>query len=244
MANAVLERPAALSAGPKGRILTIDALRGLCLVLMMAYHFTYDLVFYCGLPRTLIDAPAMAVIQVIASRGFILLAGVSCRLSRSNLRRGVIVLCAGALVQIVSGLWGDPIHFGILQFMGCAMLIYGMTDWIWQRMGRWLPLLCAAAFVPARLLLPARVEVDFLFPFGLMGPAFRSSDYFPLLPWLFLFLLGTWLGGYVRERRGPDWLYRLRVPGLNWLGRRSLLVYLIHQPVLVGAAWLLARALS
>jgi uncharacterized membrane protein len=240
MPNAVLEQPAAQAVRPAGRILTIDALRGLSLVLMMAFHFTYDLVFYCGFPRYIITLPAVTALQVLSSRSFILLAGISCRLSRSNLRRGFIVLGAGALVQIVSGLWGDPIHFGILQFMGCSMLIYGMTDWIWQKMGNWLPVLCIVCFVPARLLLPVRVGVDFLFPFGFLGMDFRSSDYFPLLPWFFLFLFGTWLGGYVRERRGPAWLYRLRAPGLNWMGRHSLLIYLVHQPVLVALAYLLA----
>ena len=243
MPTGILERPAAQAIRPKGRVLTIDALRGLCLVLMIAYHFTYDLVFYCGFPRSILQSPVMAVVQVFASSAFILLAGVSCRLSRSNIRRGFLVLGAGAVVQIVSGLWGDSIHFGILHFMGCAMLIYGMTDWIWQGMGKWLPILSVACFLPAKLLLPARVGVSFLFPFGLMGPDFRSSDYFPLLPWFFLFLLGTWLGGYVKDRRGPGWLYDIGVPGLNWMGRHSLLIYMVHQPVLVGAAYLLSMAL-
>ena len=56
-----------------------------------------------------------------------------------------------------------------------------------------------------------------------------SSDYFPLLPWFFLFLTGYFL--YNLRRREPlDW----RLPVVTNMGRHSLLVYLAHQPVVYG----------
>lgn len=230
---------------PRGRVQALDLFRGLCILLMAAYHFTYDLVFYCGLPAALVVSPPAAAVQVLSSRGFILLAGVSSRLSRSNARRGCIVLAAGFLVEVVSALWGDPIRFGILQFMGGAMLIYAATGPVWRRLpGPALPILSLSAFVLCRLLLPAYTSLPFLYPFGLITHSFISSDYYPLFPWLFLFLLGTWLGGFLQEGKGPDALYRWRLPVLNAMGRHSLLIYLLHQPVLVVLAFGLSRLLA
>ena len=66
---------------------------------------------------------------------------------------------------------------------------------------------------------------------GFPAPSFVSSDYFPLLPWLFLF----WTGFYLYRLRPetpavPD----IRLPGIGAIGRRSLMVYLLHQPVIYG----------
>ena len=62
---------------------------------------------------------------------------------------------------------------------------------------------------------------------------FYSTDYFALLPWLFLFWAGYFLHGVVgRARMEP--LRRSVCPALGWMGRHSLLLYLLHQPVIYG----------
>ena len=69
------------------------------------------------------------------------------------------------------------------------------------------------------------------------GPIF-STDYFPLLPWLFLF----WVGYFLHQlagRAGMEPLRRSVCPPLGWmgrhsLGRHSLVIYLLHQPVILG----------
>lgn len=67
---------------------------------------------------------------------------------------------------------------------------------------------------------------------------FSSADYFPLLPWFFLFLTGYFTGSLFQTL---GWLSKLRgnVPPLSWLGRHSLLLYLLHQPVFIGIIWIL-----
>ena len=66
------------------------------------------------------------------------------------------------------------------------------------------------------------------YPFG-----FFSADYFPLIPWLFLFWTGFYLYHLVgKERLEP--LHRSVCPPLGWLGRNSLMLYLLHQPVIYG----------
>jgi len=75
--------------------------------------------------------------------------------------------------------------------------------------------------------------------FGFPEPGFESADYFPLLPWFFVFMLGAWFGIYVKERRLPERFFTQSVPVLPWFGRHSLLIYLIHQPVLYGLTLLI-----
>lgn len=242
MASTLLEeRRDAGAAAPAlpARIGGIDALRGVCILLMAAFHFVYDLYFYCGFPRWVIANPFMTFAQVASSGGFILLAGFSSQLSRSNLRRGFKVLLCGVGVSLVTWFWGDFIRFGILQFLGCAMVLYGLTRRLWEKLPRWPALIVyIILFMVTRRLLPAVLDVPFLYPFGIVSPDFRSADYFPLLPWFFLFLAGAWLGRF-RDRLGERFC-AFRAPVLNALGRHSLAVYLLHQPVLVVVAMALA----
>ena len=70
-----------------------------------------------------------------------------------------------------------------------------------------------------------------------------STDYFALLPWLFLFWAGYFLYGVVgRQRMEP--LHRSVCPPLGWLGRHSLLLYLLHQPVIYGVLLVAFRVLG
>ena len=224
-----------------GRIQGIDTARGICVVLMVLFHLGYDLYAYCGFPVWMISSLPMTIFQVLSSWGFILLAGLSSRLSRNNIRRGVVVLCGGLLVSAVTWLWGDFIRFGILHFLGSAMILYGLTHRLWEALpGPVAPLLYLAFFWVGRYYLPMVVEVPYLYPFGFITREFHSSDYFPLLPWFFWFLLGSWLGGWVREGRIPQWFREWKLPPLAFLGRHSFFIYFLHQPLLLGISWLLA----
>jgi hypothetical protein len=78
-----------------------------------------------------------------------------------------------------------------------------------------------------------------LAPLGFPDPLFRSSDYFPLLPWYFLFLCGWFLGKLFRKNKGWQTAATVRIPLLSALGRKTVWVYLLHQPVLMGICMLL-----
>ena len=75
--------------------------------------------------------------------------------------------------------------------------------------------------------------------FGFTTPDFASADYFPLLPWFFVFLLGTWAGRYVKAGRLPQWFYTAKAPRLALVGRHALLLYVLHQPLLYALTMLL-----
>ena len=219
----------------------LDGWRTLALALMTAYHLLYDLALFGVISWQQLFSPALNVMQKFTCGSFILLAGASARFSRSNLRRGIIVLAAGIAVELGALVGGQIIHFGILHFMGVSMVLYHF-------LGRYLQKCPPAVLLAASAVLygltgwwtsVTTVSVGWLYPLGLLAPGFHSADYFPLLPWFFLFLAGTVLGGWCLDHRDSRVL-TLTLPGaLTWPGRHSLLIYLLHQPILFGVSYLI-----
>lgn len=225
----------------KERIQSIDALRGLCVILMVGHHFLFDLVAFLGAPAWLFSNPVFAVLSPFFAGCFIMLAGVSSRFSRSNTRRGMLVLAAATAITAVSLLINMPILFGILHFLGLAMVFYGFTGRVWEKLPqRPLPWIMALLFAASIALLKlAEVESRNLWIFGFTYPGFSSADYFPILPWIFVFLFGAWLGRPIKEGRLPKWVYTFKPPFLPVVGRRAFIIYLLHQPVLYGITMLI-----
>lgn len=225
----------------KRRFDILDAWRSLAILLMLAYHFLYDLYIFRVITREQMFCAPLNLMQKFICCSFILLAGMSARFSRSNLRHGCVVLAAGIAVVLGAAWGGQTIRFGILQFMGVSMILYHFAGKYLQR----LPALPLALGSGALYLLSgwwtARtpVSVNWLYPLGFPAPGFSSADYFPLLPWFFLFLIGTAAGGVCLERRESR-LLAASLPGpVTWPGRHSLLIYILHQPVLYGISYLI-----
>jgi len=224
----------------KRRVDLIDGWRSLVIVLMIVYHFLYDLALFGIITWQQMFSPGLDVLQLFICSSFIFLAGVSARFSRNNLKHGLIVLAGHIAVVIGAMVGGQTIRFGILAFMGTAMIFYHFAGPLLQKLPGWLlAVVSAALYVPAdRWTGSISVSVKFLYPLGFTYPGFSSADYFPLLPWLFLFLIGTAAGGWVLAHR--ERLAAVRLPAaLTWPGRHSLLIYLLHQPVLYGISVLM-----
>ncbi|MBE7002981.1 MAG: DUF1624 domain-containing protein [Ruminococcaceae bacterium] len=224
----------------KQRIELMDAARGLSLILMVFYHFFYDLVVFAGAPRWIFHNVVFDPLQYFFAGLFILISGVSSNYSHSNVLRGLKTLGVALVITLVTTVMDMPIVFGILHLLGVCMLLYGLTQRLWAKLPAWVvpTLSVLGVLLTARLVNGYPSENPHLWMFGLVTPEFESADYFPLLPWMFVFLLGTWAGKYVREGRLPKWFYETRVPFLPAVGRKSLLIYIVHQPVLYGLTML------
>ena len=227
----------------KQRIELMDAMRGLALCLMVIHHFLYDLVVFAGAPSWFFWNPVFEVLHYFFAGLFILLSGVSCNFSRSNVRRGLKALAVALGITVVTYFMGMTIVFGVLHLLGSCMLLYGLTQGFWLRLNGkapWVvPVLCVVGILAtAKLVNGYPTETPHLWMFGLTTVGFYSSDYFPLLPWMFVFLLGTWVGKYVRDGRLPRWFYAAKAPRLAAVGRRSLLIYVVHQPALYALTML------
>lgn len=230
------------TGGPSRRIGLLDAVRGLAVLVMVLYHFLFDLVAFFGAPARLFDNLFLDVVHYTFAGVFIALAGLSSRLSRSNLRRGLKLALVALGISLVTWLLKMPVLFGILHFLAVSTLLYGLSHRVWERLPElFAPLLYLALAVVSMLLTQSLnpVQAGWLWPLGFYSRDFFSSDYFPLLPWFFIFLLGTWLGKLVREGRLPPWFYTLRLRPLAFVGRHALLIYVLHQPLLYGLGWLI-----
>ena len=228
-----------MSDTKRSRIELIDTWRGLAVFLMVIHHFFYDLCAFAGAPWWLFTNPVFDFLHYVFAGSFIFLAGVSSRFSRSNLKRGAICFGIAMLMTVVTTVMDMPIRFGVLHLLGVCMLFYGACGKALDSLipHPFQPVIYAILGIISVFLL--RIDVGkaahFLFPFGWTYPGFSSSDWFPLFPWAFVFLAGAGVGYYIAERRFPGWFYEWRgVPALSWLGKRALIVYVIHQPVLYG----------
>ncbi len=216
------------------RIDLIDALRGLAVVLMVIHHFFFDLVAFLGAPAWLFTNPVFDLLHYVFAGVFILLSGVSSRFSRSNLKRGVKLFAIALALTLVTWFLGIPIWFGILHLLAVCMFFYGLTEKSWDKVPpAFMPLVCVSlTIVSAWITKNVDPGVDYLWMFGWAKENFVSADYFPIFPWIFIFLLGTWAGKYIVENRLPKRFYEFTMPVLPQIGRKALIIYLLHQPVL------------
>lgn len=231
------------------RIWELDVLRGICITAMVILHFVFDIRELYGAAD--FDNPA---IYTFAMRWggilFVVLSGICVTLGHHPIRRGLIVFGCGLVITAVTvgmnllNLAGPGIiiRFGILHGLGLCMLLWplfqglpnpalGILGIAFTALGYWFRTMA--------------VNVTWLFPLGLMYPGFYSADFFPLFPHLGWFLLGSLLGRTVYKEK-KTLLPRVNpspMKPLSWIGRNSLLVYMLHQPILSGllALWLMIR---
>lgn len=230
------------------RIWEIDFLRGLAIILMVGYHLLYDLGDFVGIKKFLgfstdLSSPAWLVAQNFFSGLFVVLSGISSTFSRNNFRRFVKFAVVALLITVVTYLF-DPasaIFFGIIHCLAVSVLIYALVFYKTRPTTRavWGAVVLSGGFFMPALRRILAVKTNWLIPFGLFSPSFASLDYFPLIPWFGIFLIGTALGKWLYAQ--PKSLLRRQLPDnfINWCGRHSLLIYLIHQPVIIGVLYLL-----
>ena len=226
----------------KKRIEIIDGLRGFAVVLMVIHHLLYDFVYILGAPKWLFSNPVFNVLHYMFAGLFIFLSGVSSRFSRSNIRRGLIAIALSAGISVVTYFMEMPIWFGVLHLLGFSMLFFGLTRKLWDMIPKkaapvlFITLIIAGALVTEYSTTGAGSKLiqGVLWVLGWSQPGFISYDYFPLLPWLFVFLLGTWAGTYIAERKLPGWFYEKKPPFFPPIGRKAIIIYILHQPVLYG----------
>ena len=222
-----------------------DVLRGLSIFLMVAYHFGFDLVSYGLLPRQVLFNPLLNGLQVFFASVFVAISGASSTFSHNNVRRGIKLLLCALVVSLATyvAMPSEFIRFGILHFLGCAALLYALLRPLLEKVPLH-PLACLLLFFLFRWLLSPTYDIPYLWWLGIRQPSFSSGDYFPLLPWFFMYLFGVWLGRAAAAEKLPAWFYRLRCPFLEKVGSHTLWIYLLHQPVCLGLTLLLVRLLG
>lgn len=245
----------------RGRVEVFDLVRGLAVVSMVLFHLCYDLRFIVGVPLDWFSGTLREAWRCSISWSFVFVAGCMCPLSRDNLRRALRYGAVALAIWVVTSVAAvdTPISFGIIYCMAACTLVY----WLLGRArlaprGRAAAVCLFVAFLALQDLSSGRVglgplsvelpealyRTPWLAWLGLPGPGFASGDYYPLLPYLMLFLAGAALGARWARRGYPAWAREASVAPLNLIGRHALLVYVAHQPVILAASALLSALLG
>ncbi len=233
------------------RIDAVDLARGVALVAMAIYHFTWDLEFFGYAEPGLTQQGGWKIFARCIASSFLFLVGVGLVLAHSNIirwqgfaKRLAQIVAAAALITIATW-YATPdrfIFFGILHQIALASVI-GLA---FLRLPAWLTLAVAAAVIAGPHLLRNELFAHpVLWWLGLSPTNPLSNDYVPVFPWTGAVLAGI-AGGKIMKitgffdriagyKAGP-WAFPIRMSG-----RHSLAFYLLHQPVLIGCLWLFVQ---
>ena len=232
------------------RIEILDELRGFAIAAMIVHHFFLDVGDILGLQWGYDVFNALCVVQPLFWAIFIIISGICTRLSRNSVKRGLIVLAFGCIITLVTalimpkmGIEGAEIYFGVLHFLGCSMIIAGLLMPLIKKIKAPVGMvICILMFlitygINSRELLFGLIELpvpktNILAPLGLFNDSFHSADYFSILPWIFIFLFGAFVGEYAKNGSFPEWCYKKRSKVFSFIGRNSLWFYIGHQAVL------------
>ena len=226
----------------------LDALRGAAIVWMALFHFGFDLAHFGFTQQNFHADPFWTGQRTVIVTLFLLCAGLGQAIAHEQRqgwprfwRRWVQVAGCAALVSLGSW-WMFPrsyVSFGVLHGLAAMLLVArltaGLRAWLWPLGGLalLLPRLLAHPFFDSRL-------TNWI---GLVTHKPITEDYVPLLPWLGVLWWGLAAGQWLLvHRRG--WLVGPLPPAaapLAILGRWSLSFYMLHQPVLIGALWLVVQ---
>lgn len=237
----------------KQRIWELDVLRGIFMIVIIYFHLMYDLVHLFDLVD--LTTPLSRTLYQMGNdwggTPFLVISGLCATLGSRPVRRGLQVIAGGLVINLVTlGMYllgfadkGIIIYFGVLHCIGTCMLLWP----VFRKFPTWLLIVLGAAIAAIGLSMKGNAYVDFpwLTPLGFVERTFTSSDFFPLLPNLGYFFLGAAAGRILyKEKRSlfpqvkqTNFLIRF----FSFFGKNSLILYLLHQPILAGlvSLWVL-----
>lgn len=243
--------PAGVKDQSGSRILVLDLARGIAVVAMIIYHLSWDLSWFAFVSWPVAESDGWRSFAISIAASFLFFAGVSLDLAHhkkirwpSFWKREVVIVAAAICVSIGTYFaFGENfVRFGILHCIAVSSLI--ALPFIR------LPLVVSASLGAVFIALPnittfSSFDGDLLLWTGLGEPAIASVDYVPLFPWTGAALLGVAASKLSRKFALNEQLSKLPLQGpigqsLRWMGRRSLPIYLLHQPLLYGLVWSVA----
>lgn len=243
-----------MAQATRKRINLLDEVRGIAIICMVFFHGFYMMssIFGWKIGDTLLNffMPAEPVFAAI----FILISGISCQLSHSNAERGAKLIWISIALTAATwwldkclGMSGTVIWFGILHFLSLSMLFYAALKKILDKIPIIVSIIAFGVLFAATYnisygfigmgdlswQIPSEMtDCQFLFPFGIVSSGFFSADYFPIFPWLFMFIIGASVGKLFKSGNIPKWFYPCHAKPVAFCGRHTLIIYLLHQPAI------------
>lgn len=241
----------------KNRIMEIDFIRGIAIILMILFHlivdlkdfYNYDVEYLIGF--WYIEGKFAAIL-------FILLCGISSTLSKNNTHHGITVFLWAMLLTVVTYFYNKNcfIIFGILHFLSISLLSANIMKPLPLT---WLSFISGSSIILGTLFSQRFIDNPDLWIIGLVNSTFISLDYYPLFPWYGVFVLGIIIGKilYGNKKRPSNrqaspaptkplvHLLLVKIPKIiTKLGQYSLIIYLIHQPILLILLYMIHSAIT
>lgn len=238
---------------PASRFDSVDALRGMAVVWMSAYHLFFDLNHFGYLKQNFYLDPFWTWQRTAIVSLFLFAAGLGQAIAvhqgqswpRFWRRWGQVAACA--LLVTAGSYWMYPqsfIYFGVLPGMAIMLLVVRLTagwgGWLWVLGGAAITMQFIAAYAHSALAGAEFLNENSFNWLGLISRKPVTEDYVPLIPWLGVMWWGMAAGTWTLRQR-PHWFRPApgsdrgpAIRGLAWLGRWSLSYYMLHQPVLIG----------
>lgn len=233
------------------RLWELDFLRGLAILLMIAFHLVFDLKEFFSFEKLNYKTGFWYYEGKFSAMLFVLLAGITSsliyqrgkdgRLLKKNALRGFRLILLGLFITLATFIFArnETIWFGILHFLGLAILIT-----IPLLSYRWINVFLAGLIFLLYPLIQNLHPTNYLgLIFGLLPYGFNSYDHYSLIPWLSYFLIGIALGNWIYKddkkliERNPTSAEKQ----VMRLGKYSLWIYLLHQPLLLLMLWMIFR---
>ena len=233
------------------RIWQIDAFRGISIVMMILFHTIYDISYFGNSGESLYPKFWWYFARVTASF-FLIIVGISLTLSYNRVKdtlsiweirkkfivRGLKIFVLGLIITLFTGVFLDKgmIVFGVLHCIGISIIVASPVITY-----RYLNLLTAIICIISGLYLSMfSFEFNELLWLGFRPRNLYSFDYVPLLPWFGLVALGLYIGNTVsfptieeRLKKKKGYVIPRAATALCFLGRHSLVIYFVHQPLLI-----------
>lgn len=224
----------------KYRIKSIDAVRGILIIGVIIYHFIYNLVSIELISANILYNPLMNFIQYSGACLFIIISGISAKFSRSNLKRGIRTILFGMLLTLATYIINPDafIVFGILHFLGLASIVYSIIGDIDIS-----PSIFIILFFISKVILDRTYDIKHLWIFGITDNSFTSTDYFPIFPFIFIYYFGTKMADIIKRMPKDNLIYKYDNKFLSYVGRNTIFIYIIHQPILIVLALFIQKML-
>lgn len=238
------------------RLNTLDSLRGICVLGMIAYHTLFDVVYAFSLYVPPAAVFAVNLIRDLGAALFIFMSGFCFSLGHHHKRNIIVLNAAGLVITLATYIFARDmaVIFGILSFMGIACLLMCALKKPFEK----LPAAPFAVVSAMLFLLFVSVNYGYIgygsfiaarFPaflyknivtafFGFPYTGFSSGDYFSLLPWIFAYFCGFFTYRAIKDGKSFGRIMKIRIPFVAKVGRLSLIIYIVHQPVVYGVVML------
>ncbi len=231
------------------RYFLLGSLRGIALISMILYHTVWDMVYIFGCDFSWFYGVRGYLWQQSVCFSFILISGICSAIGKKKLFGAIKVLLCSVLITAVTVIFmpQNIILFGILSLIGSSMLLMIPLKKVLKNINPWLGLLISVfLFILTKNLSSGYIEALgfklvqlpkgwysnlFTAYLGFAPDGFISYDYFPIIPWVFLYISGYFIYHILKRRRILKILYKPRIKPLEYIGRHSLIIYMLHQPV-------------